>query len=1157
MDVAQFGVVIHPPTEGEKQTVESFKNVSKAADDSARSVESSAKKKIDAYGAEAAAARRLGMTTADYMASMSARQAAFAGSTVAAATQVVTAHSKAAAGIVSLGTAATQSGGGLVALGKAHQAAATGAQQHTSFLTKLKDLIVGPFAGGMRQGVTEVEKGTKAHKEHGFALADNIGKIIAWVGAVTAGYLTVKTAIEQFKKSIEQAANMEDLQFALVATIGNAEKAQEVFNKIREMPPVFKVEQWGEAAVSLLNIGISSDEVTDKLTQLGNIASRQGRPIEQITQAYLRAVEQGRVTYRQMYEFGQAGIVLWPELAKAMGKSQHEVEEIARRTGIDIKFLDIALKNAATSGGAFAGTLEGRLRTFHGQISALKVAWDDFLLAAFGSPINQQLKSPIQSITQMIRDAVPDATRFGEKVSWALGMFNDWIKDANKFDVLYAGWQVVIDKMANYFREKLTQARVDFMRGFFGPLNTPAGSLGDALGDATEKHIRESVALTKTQVEEQQQHLTTLNILLGKYGDIKATLFEISKIPPPQITDQFSLQAGVGGTTTGLSLQNFGNIDLGKSAPDWGLPPHPPPAPVSPGSRDRTGGHSEWDRFKTDVDIINKYWEDYNIIMSKSTSATERQRRIEELTFDVAKTLYDPTLLAPWAKGLEALILKEQEHAKQMQAMELRIRVGAASAGDSFSFGIRKALDAWGNASQQFAQLGEQITNRIGDGFSNAFGELITGTKDAKTAFRDMAVSILQDIAKMIVRMLILRAIQALVGMFGGAASTGQAMASNTSWATGLTGGYARGGYTGQGREGEYAGAAHRGEFYFSQEQVRNIGLDRLYMLQSSASKGSVTTSRAQGVDPGSFEVEPGFLPGVGRGRGHDEPGGPSSIDIDPTSGGANHPHSAMDFRGDAIVPRDMNQVDIWNIPGNQPHGSMDYYHDPGNAPHSTSDYYSGHDFPSDSGQADAAYRAGLGDFLGDTGRYVGYGTTPFSGFRGSPSLYSTTWSYEPGLGIVPRAQAVSGGGGGGGSTQGSGGGTFALGGMFGTVGGSPVQRFHGGGIVGQHYGVPYMVDMSLFDHARRMHSGGIAGNEEAIIAKHGEIVSTPQQWNESRQQNTVQLTVIYQDGQKTSRNERSQGDPEAPQKLKQELERFMDSWSQREVRHNGRMARR
>ena len=100
-------------------------------------------------------------------------------------------------------------------------------------------------------------------------------------------------------------------------------------------------------------------------------------------------------------------------------------------------------------------------------------------------------------------------------------------------------------------------------------------------------------------------------------------------------------------------------------------------------------------------------------------------------------------------------------------------------------------------------KLQTDIATRLTEGLANdmagALVEVAKGTKTMKQAFGDMAISILADITKMIIKQLILNALMAMVGMVnpGAAASLGAMM--------GMTGTPARqGGIMQQGGNGGY-----------------------------------------------------------------------------------------------------------------------------------------------------------------------------------------------------------------------------------------------------------------------------------------------------------------------------------------------------------------
>ena len=139
---------------------------------------------------------------------------------------------------------------------------------------------------------------------------------------------------------------------------------------------------------------------------------------------------------------------------------------------------------------------------------------------------------------------------------------------------------------------------------------------------------------------------------------------------------------------------------------------------------------------------------------------------------------YDQGLISAqqYKEGLDAL---------ESQAAEKRLEINGNFV-DGMKLGFQKAMDGL----QTVAQIGMKVADDIGNSFADAFGQMVTGTKSVGDAFRAMAASILQDIAKIFAK-------QAIVGgmnqLFGGT-NGGGIYASIGSMFGGMFAGLAEGG---------------------------------------------------------------------------------------------------------------------------------------------------------------------------------------------------------------------------------------------------------------------------------------------------------------------------------------------------------------------------
>lgn len=166
------------------------------------------------------------------------------------------------------------------------------------------------------------------------------------------------------------------------------------------------------------------------------------------------------------------------------------------------------------------------------------------------------------------------------------------------------------------------------------------------------------------------------------------------------------------------------------------------------------------------------------------------------------------------------------------------------SIGQGIQNGMQKYIDNVGGMAKQFEEGTMSVLNTMETAL---FDFATTG----KLNFRDMTTSILQDLAKIMIRMAMMQAVQGMMGMFsgGGHVSSGAVSFPYQAWAGGLipeyaTGGrvvdFSGGGFTGAGGTYEAKGVVHGGEYVISKKAVNNLGIDYLEKLHNSAKNGMI-----------------------------------------------------------------------------------------------------------------------------------------------------------------------------------------------------------------------------------------------------------------------------------------------------------------------------
>lgn len=78
------------------------------------------------------------------------------------------------------------------------------------------------------------------------------------------------------------------------------------------------------------------------------------------------------------------------------------------------------------------------------------------------------------------------------------------------------------------------------------------------------------------------------------------------------------------------------------------------------------------------------------------------------------------------------------------------------------------------NLNQAVGKLSYELTDNLANGFSEAFSSIISGTMSVKESFRQMAISILEDLQKMIVKMLVFKGIESAFSALTGTPLPGE-----------------------------------------------------------------------------------------------------------------------------------------------------------------------------------------------------------------------------------------------------------------------------------------------------------------------------------------------------------------------------------------------
>lgn len=197
-------------------------------------------------------------------------------------------------------------------------------------------------------------------------------------------------------------------------------------------------------------------------------------------------------------------------------------------------------------------------------------------------------------------------------------------------------------------------------------------------------------------------------------------------------------------------------------------------------------------------------------LIGKSRAEQERLNALREvdLLYKQASVDLGDKELANLQRNVELTKQKIQEELKKREDMK----------SDPVE-GVKQGLSDF---SESATNVMENVKNVTTSALNNMSDSLADFVLTGKGSFKDFANSVISDITKMVMKMLVFKAIEA----------GGQAMGFNMGW---MSNGHAYGGYTGHGGKFEPKGVVHGGEFVFTKEATAKLGVGNLYRLMHSA----------------------------------------------------------------------------------------------------------------------------------------------------------------------------------------------------------------------------------------------------------------------------------------------------------------------------------
>ncbi len=238
---------------------------------------------------------------------------------------------------------------------------------------------------------------------------------------------------------IKLAADMQTTKVAFEGMLGSSEKAKKVLGDLSQfaVSSPFKTEEVIAAGRQLLNAGVATEDLTGKLSMLGNISIGTGAKLGDMVSLYAKMASSGKAETAELNQMSENGIPIYKTLTDMLKINKPELIQMAESGQISFELISAAMEKLGGKGGQYFGliekqsqTLEGRWGTLEKSISMLATSFGEMMIPQLTEFLNNlieeldrlketgeldaNMKKLADTLMELLRTAVGIATWLAE-----------------------------------------------------------------------------------------------------------------------------------------------------------------------------------------------------------------------------------------------------------------------------------------------------------------------------------------------------------------------------------------------------------------------------------------------------------------------------------------------------------------------------------------------------------------------------------------------------------------------------------------------------------------------------------------------------------------------------------------------------------------------
>ena len=198
------------------------------------------------------------------------------------------------------------------------------------------------------------------------------GGLTAAAGKLAAAFSAIQAAKFVFAKTAELESQTRSLQ----VLTGSAQKATQIIRELQQIGAVtpFTSTELIDSAKRLQAFGVSTEKVVETTKRLADVSGATGAELQGIVTAYGQVQAKGRLQGEELLQFQERGVALQQVLREEYKLSGEEFQDALSKGRISAEAVEFALQKLTDAGGKYANGAVAQSDTLAGRLSTLQDA---------------------------------------------------------------------------------------------------------------------------------------------------------------------------------------------------------------------------------------------------------------------------------------------------------------------------------------------------------------------------------------------------------------------------------------------------------------------------------------------------------------------------------------------------------------------------------------------------------------------------------------------------------------------------------------------------------------------------------------------------------------------------------------------------------------